>query len=117
MIELIKIYWKAYRLEIAIIIAALIFGINLLLPLSNSESYVFIDSLFHAFASLGFSLIITPVFMLGYYVNKKQQIDRNPGYKIEMPAIFTVDIFLSVFTVYSAFGFILGFIFKNIQLG
>ncbi len=117
MIELVRLYWKVYRLKIAIVVATLIFVTNLLVPLSNREPYVFTDSLLQAFASVGFYLIMTPVFMVGYYIYKKQQIDKNPGYKSEMPEIFTLDIFLSVFTVYSAFGFIAGFFFKNMLMG
>lgn len=117
MIELVRLYWKVYRLKIAIVVATLIFGTNLLLPLSNSEPYVFTDSLLQAFATVGFYIIMTPIFMIGYYIYKKQQIDKNPGYKTEMPEIFSLDIFLTVFTVYSIFGFIVGCLFKNMLLG
>lgn len=117
MIEFAKVYWKVYRLEVAITVAVLIFGTTLLLPLSNPEPYDFLDSLLHGFASIGFYLIMTPFFMIAYYLFKKQQIDKNPGYKTEMPEIFTVDNFLSVFTVYSALGFIAGLLAENIIFG
>ncbi|WP_088656275.1 hypothetical protein [Geofilum rhodophaeum] len=117
MIELVRLYWRIHRLKVAIICAALILGTNLLLPLSDSEPYVFTDSLLQAVASIGFYLIMTPIFMIVYYIYNKQKKYRNRGYTTEIPEIFTVDNFLCVFTVYSTFGFIAGFIFKNLLLG
>ncbi|WP_430816578.1 hypothetical protein [Carboxylicivirga sp. RSCT41] len=117
MIEIVRLYWKIYRWEVAIIVASVIFVTTILLPLSGSEPYDFWGSLIHGFATIGFYVIMTPFFMIAYHFYKKQQIERNPGYKIEMPEIFTLDNFLSVFTVYSAFGFIAGLVAQNIIFG
>ncbi len=116
MFEILKIYWKAYRLEIAIIVAIIIVGISLILPLYDTEPYNFLAALIHSIMTIGLCLVMTPAFMIVYYFYKRQEIKRNPGYKIEPPDIFTLDNFLSVFTVYSIVGFILGQIAENVMI-
>ncbi len=113
MIELVNLYWKLYRLVVAIAITVLIIGVTLLSPLFNSESYNFLEAFKHSAANIGLYLIMTPVFMMAYFIYKKQQLDKNTGYKIDMPEIFNIDTFLKVYTIYATLAYIAGFVLDN----
>lgn len=114
MIEIIKLYWKVNRLKIALVITSIIIGTTLLLPLLNAETFDLVESLIQSGMTIGFYIIMTPVFVIGYYFYKKQQQDRNPGYKSELPNLSSLDIYLSVYTVYATLAFIASLFVDNI---
>ncbi|WP_321322511.1 hypothetical protein [Labilibaculum sp.] len=114
MTELVKLYWKVYRLKIAIVITLIIIGATLLLPLLKVETFDLVESLIQSVIAIGLYIIMTPVFVIGYYFYKKQQQDRNPGYKMELPDIYSLDIYLSVYTVYATLAFIASLFMDNI---
>ena len=114
MLEIIKLYWKVYRLKIALVITLIIIGTTLLLPLLKAETFDLLESLTQSAMTIGLYIIMTPVFVIGYYLYKKQQQDRNPGYKLELPDINNVDIYLRVYTVYAPLAFIASLFMDNI---
>ena len=107
-------YWKVYRLKIAMAITLIIIGTTLLLPLLKAETFDLVASLIQSAMTIGLYIIMTPVFVIGYYFYKKQQLDRNPGYKLELPDIYSVDIYLSVYIVYATLAFIASLFMDNI---
>ena len=114
MIGSIKIYWKLHRLSVAIVITIIIFGTTLLLPMLSKEPYTFLDALKLSASNIGLYLIMTPVFMIFYYLYKKQQQDKNPGYKANMPDVFNLDTFLKVYTIYATLAFIAGLFIEKV---
>jgi len=56
---------------------------------------------------------MTPVFVIGYYFFKRQQLDRNPGYKFDLPDLYNIDIYLTVYTAYAVLAFIASTVLQN----
>jgi uncharacterized membrane protein HdeD (DUF308 family) len=114
MLEIIKLYWKVYRLKIALAITLIIIGTTILLPILKAETFDLVESLTQSAMTIGLYIIMTPIFVIVYYFYKKQQQDRNLGYKLELPEINSVDIYLSVYTVYATFAFIASLFMDNV---
>lgn len=114
MIELIKLYWRTYRVQVAIVVAIIIFSARMLLPLLNPEPYDFLHTLLFSALTIVLYLIMALIFMTGYHLYKNHQLYSNTGYKAKTPDIFTIDNFLCVFTIYSTFAFTLGVVAENI---
>lgn len=119
MIDLIlghlKLYWKAHRLQVAITIAILIFTTKLSYPYFKTNSYEFWDSLLSSVMTLVLYLFVTPVWLVIYYLYKKQLMEKTPGDKIEMSEIFNLDTYLFVFTIYASIAFSLS-MFVNLEI-
>ncbi|BDD06735.1 hypothetical protein [Aureibacter tunicatorum] len=113
MINTLIYYWRIHRLSVAVLVSILAIIIKLAIKIHSKGILNLFDLTIQSIYTIGFSLVITPLFLVGYYMySSRTHLSNNLNVK-SLSEVFTRDNLLIAYTVYLVFSsIILLFVFN-----